>query len=301
MNVLITGGAGYVGVPLAKLLLAEGCEVTVLDNGANGWHAMVPLAGHYDLIVDPKDIRAVTEWDVKGFDAVVHLAGISGYPACEADPMAAREINLDATRRLVSLLDPSQLLIYASTTHIYGAATEPCTEETACNATDTYSVTKYQAELAVMERENSVSLRKATLFGVAPNMRHTLLPNDFVRNAMRDGKLSVYQGNNKRTFLHVADAVRVYWDFLNVGGDPMRGQVYNVGAEHLSMTKSEVAEIVAEVTDCEVVVSPHGETDVRDFVPVYDKIAARGFEPMWNMREGVAELVQLYSFLEAKP
>jgi nucleoside-diphosphate-sugar epimerase len=168
MKTLVTGGAGYVGNLLCRALLDAGHEVTAMENFLYGCESILNLVPHEKFHVLKRDIRSGDISYLKSMDVVFHLAGSSGYPACESNPNSAKLINVDATRHLSDSLDPSQVLIFASTTSLYENAGAVCNEETKLNPQGgLYSVTKYAAERYVMERANSISLRWATVFGVA--------------------------------------------------------------------------------------------------------------------------------------
>src|SRR3989344_6265172 len=133
MNILVTGGAGYKGVKLSQALLNEGHDVTILDNFMYGYSSVLGLTENKKSTIIQKDIRNLAKDDLVKYDIIYHLAGISGYPACEANPHSAQVINVDATKRLTKLLSPKQILVYASTTSFYGQSSEVCDENTKVN------------------------------------------------------------------------------------------------------------------------------------------------------------------------
>jgi nucleoside-diphosphate-sugar epimerase len=230
MKTLVTGGAGYVGNLLCKSLLEAGHEVTAMDNFLYGYESILNLVPYGKFHVLKQDIRTNDPSYLKGMDVVFHLAGLSGYPACESNPNSARLINVDATRHLSDSLDPAQILVFASTTSLYENAGAVCNEETKLNPRGgLYSITKYAAERYVMERANSISLRWATVFGVSARMRAGLILNDFVEKAVHEGTLVLYSAVSKRTFMHVRDSVRGYMFALD-NIDKMRGASTTWGA-----------------------------------------------------------------------
>lgn len=297
MNILLTGGAGYKGLPLAAALIAQGHAVTILDCFLSGMDAALHLSTHPRITIIRKDIRTLDARDVQGYEVVYHLAGLSGYPACAANPHAAYTINAHATQHLVNLLDPAQLLIYASTTSIYGVSSDVVDETSPINPEriSVYARTKYQGEQAVCSREHSIALRFATVFGVAPRMRTDLLPNDFTRRAVQERVLVLFESRSIRTFLHLDDVVAAYLLALDQA-DTMRGQVWNVGAEHLNLSKREIADAVAEQVDYTIVDSTLVDPDGRDFRISFAKIAALGYRPQRTLDDGIADLVHLYQW-----
>lgn len=298
MRVLVTGGAGYKGAVLAKKLLEEGHHVTLLDNFMYGFDSIIHLVNHKCLEVVKEDMRNVSEATVRASDAIFHLAGISGYPACEANPHSAKLINVDASRRLGECLSKDQLLIYASTTSLYGKSGEICTEASEVDPVSLYAVTKLQAEQILLQRENTVSLRFATLFGVSPRMRIDLLVNDFTYKAITDRCLVLFESKTKRTFLHLRDAIDAY-DFTLGRFAQMKGQIFNVGHEALNFTKLEIAERVQNFTHCKIIDSDMKDFDVRNFTISFEKIRRLGFHHKLSLDEGIAEMVKLFSFYRA--
>jgi nucleoside-diphosphate-sugar epimerase len=295
MNILVTGGAGYKGVLMVKALLDEGYRVTLLDNFMYGYDSVLHLVSQNALTIVREDIRNITKKTVKGFDAVVHLAGISGYPACEANPHSAKLINVDASRTLGKVLSRSQRLIYASTTSFYGASGEVCDEDTPVDPVSLYGVTKYQAEQILLERDNTVSLRFATLFGVSPKMRVDLLVNDFAYKAVNDRCVVLFESRTKRTFLHVKDAIRAYVFTLKRFGK-MKGRIFNVGDNRMNLSKMDIAQSVQKHTHCKIIDSDMKDFDTRNFVISFDRLHRMGFKPTFTLDEGVRELVKLYRF-----
>jgi len=295
MKVLVTGGAGYKGVVLSRKLLELGHEVTILDNFMYGFESVLHLVNHPSLTVIKEDIRNLTEASVAGADAVYHLAAISGYPACEANPHSAQLINVDASRRLGELLSKEQYLIYASTTSLYGNSGTICTEESQTHTASLYSATKYQAEQILMERENTIALRFATVFGVSPKMRVDLLPNDFTYRAVNERCIVLFESRCRRTFLHIKDAVAAYLLCLEKF-EQIKGEVFNAGHDSMNYTKLDIAQRIQQLTDCRIIESDLEDIDIRHFVVSFDKIGGAGFVPKHTLDDGLAELVRLYSF-----
>ena len=295
MKILITGGAGYKGILLTEKLLELGHEVTIIDNFMYGCEPVLHLANKENLNILRLDMRNIKKKDIVPYDVIYHLAGISGVPACAANPSSAGSINVEATRKLVEATEKEQILINASTTSFYGASGKAFDEEMPVEPISLYGETKYVAEEIVQQRENSVSLRFATIFGVSPRMRNDLLVNDFVYKAMTEGVIVLYAGQSRRTFVHVRDAVTAYLFVLdNVSA--MRGRIFNVGADHLNFSKLEIAKLIKKFVKCEVIDSSLPTQDKRDFIVSFDKIHKIGYKTIYSLEEGVRELVRLYSY-----
>ncbi len=295
MKTLITGGAGYKGLKLAQALLERGHTVMILDNFLYGAEPTLFLCAHPRIGFERRDIREVTERDLAGYDCIFHLAGISGYPACEANPHSAVTINVEATRRLLAGLSREQLLVYASTTSVYGRCDLVCDEHSPVSPASRYARTKLAAEQLCLERENSIALRFATLYGVAPRMRWELLLNNFVLRAVRERSLVLFDPGSTRTFLHLDDAIRGYLLALDQA-DRMAGGVYNVGSEELNHSKLELARQIRKQVEFEIICSELGDLDVRSFTISFARIRALGFQPAVTLDQGIAELVKLFRY-----
>lgn len=300
LQVVVTGGVGYAGSLLVPALLNRRYKVRVIDNMMYGAEPLLAHVGNKSLEVVRADIRNDMAAHLKDADVVYHLAGISGLPACADNPSAAIDINVAATRRLMKALSPRQQVIYASTTAFYGDSPGICDEMATPRPVSLYGQTKYKAEQIVMERDNSVALRFATLFGVSPRMRTDLLVNDFVRRAVYERYLVLFEAATKRTFLHVRDAVRGYLLALDQA-DKMRNNVFNVGSAAFNLSKAEIAEAVSKRTGCVVTSVAVDDFDVRNFETSFTKIAALGFKPRMTLEAGIDELAKLYGFYQPYP
>jgi len=297
MKILITGGAGYKGIKLTHELLKKGIDVTILDNFMYGFDSILHLIHNPKLNIIKLDIRNVTEKIISNFDAIFHLAGISGMPACAANPNSAEQINFDATRNMVRLLHKNQLLINAATTSFYGATEEPCVESIIPEPVSIYGKTKLEAEKVAMERENSISLRFATVFGVSPRMRNDLITNDFTYKAIHDRSVVIFAGHSKRTFVHIDDAVDAYLFALDNSGK-MNSNIYNVGDESLNFSKNDIANIIRKYVEFEIIDSSLPDLDVRNFLVSFKKIKELGYKTKRTLDDGIKELVKLYKFYE---
>ncbi len=299
MQILVTGGAGYVGSLLTDALLVRGHKVTVLDNFIYGYEPILHLVNRPSLTVVKGDIRNEDVSYLKGQDVVFHLAAVSGYPACEANPHSAQRINVEATQRIALALARDQLLVYASTTSLYGANGANgaiCTEETPiAPAHNLYAVTKHEGEKGCMQRANSISLRWATVFGVSPRMRSGLLLNDFVERAVHERAVILYSPQSRRTFMHVRDSVNGYLFALD-RASAMRGKIFNMGSNTMTYSKMDLALRIKEYRNFDIVTSTLADKDIRDFVVSFDKAAALGYECAVSIDEGIRELVKLYDF-----
>ena len=295
-KILITGGAGYKGIILTRKLLERGYQVTVLDNFMYGHEPILHLATHPDLTIRKADIRNKVE-RLEEFDVIFHLAGISGFPACAANPHSAHLINVEATRQLSDNLGKGQLLINASTTSLYGKSGEPCDESTPVDPVSTYAKTKLEAETILSGKENVINLRFATVFGFSPKMRMDLMVNDFVYKAVKEGVLVLFDSFAKRTFIHVEDAADCYL-FALENADKMRGGIYNAGSNDMNFSKLEIAHLIQKKVKFNIIDSELKDKDLRHFQVNYDKIEKLGFKPQKNIEYGVEEMIKIFSFYE---
>lgn len=296
MKILITGGAGYKGVLLTQKLLELNHDVTILDNFMYGYEPVLHLVSNPKFNVIKTDIRNLNEDLISKFDVIYHLAGLSGYPACEANPHSAKLINVEGTRLLSSLASKNQVIVYASTTSFYGNQDgKKCSEETPVSPVSLYGSTKYEAEQILMARENSISFRFATIFGVSPKMRIDLLVNDFCYKAVNDRCIVLFESGSKRTFLHIMDAINAYTMPLSQL-EKMKGQIFNVGDNSLNFTKLEIAEHISNHTNCKIINSEMKDYDIRNFEIDFSKLQNLGFKAEKTLDYGIEEMVKLYQF-----
>lgn len=294
---LITGGAGYKGVKIAEALLACGNEVTIVDAFYFGYHSVLHLVSTRPrLTIVRKDIRDGLSDLISKHDVIVHLAALSGFPACVANPGVAIAVNVAATRALVDALSPGQRLVFASTTAIYEMASDgEVDEETTVDPTGLYTRTKRDAELICLnEHADTVALRVATVMGIAPRMRSNLLVNDFVNRALNERVLVLYFADAKRTFIHIDDCVKAY--LMAVDQDSMSGGIWNIGSERLNYSKRQIAEAIRSQVPCDIIVSEMPDKDPRNFTVSFKKVRKLGFECSKMLDETIEELVKLYKF-----
>ncbi len=296
MKILVTGGAGYKGVKLTKSLIERNFDVTVLDNFMYGFEPFLHLVENKNLHVIRQDIRNKID-TIHKYDIIFHLAGLSGLPACSANPSSAHLINVEATKQLVDSLSKDQLLIYASTTSFYGKSGTMCNEETPVDPVSHYGKTKYLAEQIVMQHPNSISLRFATVFGFSPKMRMDLMVNDFTYKALKEGVVVLFDSYAKRTFIHIDDAVRAY-NFAMDNSNKMRVNIYNAGGNSMNFSKLEIAEAIKKQINYSIIDSDVKDKDVRHFIIDFSKIKSLGFEPKMTLDEGIAQMLEIFHYYD---
>ena len=302
-NVLVTGGAGYIGSILTNELLRQGYGVTILDNLTFGGTSLLPFFADKNFRFVKGDIRdpqAVAR-AMEGIDAVVHLAAIVGFPACRKDPEGSRDINVRGTQVLADATPPDVPVFFASPGSGYGKMLEKyCTETTPVNPLSDYAKQKVEAEEIIRQHKKFVIFRFATAFGVSSRLRLDLLPNDFTYRAVREKTLIVYEKNFMRTFLHVRDIARAFI-FALEHYDTMHEEIYNVGSNDMNYSKEAICRLIQERVDYYLHFADVGhDLDQRDYMVSYDKIHALGFKPSISMGEGIDELIKMCEVIEVK-
>jgi nucleoside-diphosphate-sugar epimerase len=313
--VLVTGGAGYIGSLLVGVLLEAGARVTVVDKLLFGGESLLAHRHHSRFRFTPGDVAdpatlvptdgglAVGRLEPQHVDAVVHLAALVGFPACQAvGPQVAWRYNTEAVRLVFEAAERSGVrrLVMASTYSNYGLSTDgrPVAEDAPLHPQSLYAETKIAAERYLLDRAASspcapVLLRLATLFGVSPRTRFDLIVNQFVLEALAHRRLVIYQRGYARSFVHVRDVCRAVELVLAAPEQTVRGQVFNVGGDGLNHTKDEVVEIVRRHvpgTTLEVKDLTFGG-DMRDIRVSFEKVRrVLGFVPARDVEAGVVEV-----------
>jgi len=302
MKILITGGAGYLGSVLTPHLLQEGHEVTVLDNFMFGQNSLAECCHRDSFTVvrgDCRDEQALRPLLARA-DVIIPLAALVGMPLCQNDRIGAKTTNQDAVETLCRIASPQQRIILPTTNSGYGIGEKAkfCTEDSPLRPISFYGNTKVAAEAAVLQRENGITLRLATVFGMSPRMRIDLLVNDFVYRAVHDRAVIVFEGNFKRNYIHIQDVVRVL-SFAIANFPAMRGKPYNVGLDAANLSKLELcAEIKKVLPHFVYMESPVGEDpDKRDYIVSNERLAKAGFRPQWTLAQGIRELSKGYTIL----
>ncbi|NTU79983.1 MAG: NAD(P)-dependent oxidoreductase [Chloroflexales bacterium] len=306
-HVLITGGAGYVGSLLTGLLLQQGWRVTVVDDLLFGGETLLGYWRHPGFrfikgdVAEPERVYSILASDPA--EAVVHLAALVGFPACQAvGEQAAWRQNVEATERVFAAADATgaKRFVFSSTYSNYGLSADgqPVTEESPLHPQSLYAETKIAAERYLVEQARDarcvpVVYRFATLFGVSPRTRFDLIVNQFVREALAQHRLLIYQRGYTRSFVHVHDVCEAI--LLALGAEPalVRGQIFNVGSDEGNYTKDQIVELVRQHVEGTVVeykdLTFGG--DMRDIQVSFAKIRSTlGFTPRISVAEGICEV-----------
>jgi nucleoside-diphosphate-sugar epimerase len=301
-NILITGGGGYIGSVLCPALLEAGHKVTVVDSFLYRTPSLALCCAHtdFDLVRgDCRDEKLVTEL-ARDVDLVIPLAALVGAPLCQRDAVGTVTVNRDAVKMLCKSLSKQQQIIFPTTNSGYGVGepTQFCTEDTPLRPLSLYGTTKVEAEHAVLNRGNSITLRLATVFGMSTRMSIDLLVNDFVYRAVTDRALVVFEGHLKRNYVHIRDVARAFLHCIE-NFDAMRDRPYNVGLDDANLSKIELCQMIQKHLPGFVYFeAPIGEDpDKRDYIVSNARIYSTGFRPKWSLDCGIAELIKGYRAL----
>jgi len=302
-NILVTGGAGYLGSTMVPDLLAAGHKVTVLDNFMFKQTSLNHVCYHPNFKVVKGDIRIESTLLplMKEADIIIPLAALVGAPLCSQDPVGATTINHDAIFMMLDKLSPDQLVIMPTTNSAYGTGDENnyCTEESELNPISQYAVEKVEIEKALLDHPNSISFRLATVFGMSPRMRIDLLVNDFTYRAVHDRFVVLFESHFKRNYIHVRDVSRVFLHAINNHND-MKGEIYNFGLSDANVSKKELCEhIQTQIPDFTFIEAPIGkDPDQRNYIVSNAKIESTGFKQEFSLDRGISELIKGYSMIK---
>jgi nucleoside-diphosphate-sugar epimerase len=303
MRVLVTGHYGYIGTVLVPMLLDRGHEVVGLDTDL--FQESTFGDGIVEVPLIRKDIRDVELPDLEGFDAVMHLAGLSNDPLGDLNPQLTFEINHLASVRLAELARRAgtSRFIFSSSCSNYGAGGEDLLDEhSPFNPVTPYGLSKVRVEQDVATLANEhfspTFLRNATAFGVSPRLRFDLVLNNLVAWAFTTGKVFIKSdGTPWRPIIHIADISRAFVAAMEAPREAVHNQAFNVGRNEDNYRIRELAEIVREtVPGCTIEYAADGGPDKRCYRVDSTKIltALPNFEPVWNARTGARELYDTY-------
>lgn len=301
MKAFIPGGAGYIGSILTGELLKQGFSVHVIDRLIFKQSSLLSYIGNKSFKFTYGDLRdeSLMKQALKSADVVIPLAALVGAPLCDKYPGLAKKINLEAPRRLFSLISKSQQILMPTTNSAYGsgAGSSYCDETSALNPISIYSQHKVELEQTLMSLPNAISFRLATVFGISPRMRLDLLVNDFTYRAIRDSRISLFEGHFKRNYIHIKDVARVFIHAIE-HFDKMKGEIFNVGLSDANLSKLELCERIKSFVPLEVTEDHSSkDPDQRNYIVSNEKIERTGFRPLFKLDDGIREIVEAFELL----
>jgi nucleoside-diphosphate-sugar epimerase len=308
-HVLITGGAGFLGSLLCGHLLRLGYTVTVVDDLIYGGESLLAYLSHPRFhfvkanVCDPRTIRTAIDPKRPVPEAILHLAGIIGFPACQAvGRHVAWRYNVEAAERVFDQAVELgvERFIFASTYSNYATSRkdDPATEESSLNPQSLYAETMVGAEKFLIAQSDSpcapLVFRMAHLYGLSPRPRFDLIVNQFIWEAYSKRDLLIYQRGYSRSFMHVRDAVRGFILGLQSEEKNVRGQIFNFGSANGNLSKDKIVEAILKRLP-ETTLRYKDLTfggDMRDFHVSYKKIREiLGFETQFTIEDGVREVL----------
>jgi nucleoside-diphosphate-sugar epimerase len=290
MNILITGGCGYVGSVITQKLLADEHKVTVVDTQWFGNH----LIKHPRLNILRLDIRQMDGISLEGVEVILHLANIANDPGVELNPTMSWEVNVLASQLLAELAVRAGVrqFIYASSGSVYGVKEEPqVTEDLSLMPISVYNKTKMVSERVLLSYRDKMQvhcIRPATVCGWSPRMRLDVSVNMLTLQALKNSRITVFGGQQVRPNIHIQDMARVYQHFL--AKPKLPSGCYNAGFENISIL--DIAERVSKKVPSEIVVSE--SNDPRSYRQNSDKLQATGFTPNFTVDNAIDEIVAKY-------
>jgi nucleoside-diphosphate-sugar epimerase len=302
-NILVTGGAGYIGSMLVPELLKEGHKITVIDNFMYKQNSLAPVCENKNFQIINGDIRnmKLMKTLINQNEVVLPLAAIVGAPLCNKDPFAAQSINHDAIIEMFKICSREHQIIMPTTNSAYGSGGENnfCDEKSKLNPISRYAIDKVEVEKHLMQRDNSISYRLATVFGMSPRMRIDLLVNDFTYKAFHDSALVVFEGHFKRNYIHVRDVVSAFIHGIN-NFEKMKSEIFNVGLSDANLSKLDLCKAInKQLPDFTFVEEKiKQDPDQRNYIVSNLKIEKTGFKPRYSIEDGVKELIKGYTMIK---
>ncbi len=300
-NVLVIGGAGYIGSALLPMLLENGYHVRLLDLLFYGTEPINEWQNHPGLEIVQADFRKVEKVveAIRDMDAVIHLGGLVGDSACALDEKLTLDINLMATRMIAEVSKGSGVghFIFASTCSVYGASEHMLDERSELKPVSLYARSKIASEKVLLKMADDhfapVILRLGTVYGLSGRPRFDLVINLLTAKAIVDNEITIFGGDQWRPFLHVADAARAILLVLETPLHRVRNQIFNVGSNEQNYKISQIGEIIQQIVPTAVIVKKDDIADPRNYWVNFNKIDhVLGFLPAWTVEQGVEQMIQ---------
>jgi len=299
-KVLITGGAGYLGSTLTEVLLSKGYQVTVLDSLVYKQLSLTSFCHNknFKLVVgDVRDYQLLSDL-VEANDIIIPLAAIVGMPACKKDPDLTVAINYQQIDDIIAYMRSSQKLLVPNTNSQYGSSDTIITEESPFNPLSLYAQTKCDAEKAVLDSGNGISLRLATVFGVSYRQRMDLLVNDFTYRAFTDEFLVLFESHFLRNYVHVRDVAKAFVHLIE-NYQTCNNNAFNVGLTSANMSKLQLAQKIKEYVPSLVIIEEQFKEDFdkRNYIVSNEKLEKTGWFCDYSLDAGIQELLSAYKMI----
>ncbi len=299
-KILITGGAGYIGSMLATELINIGHHVTIVDLLKYNKSSLNHLISNKKFKLIVKDIRnkKLIKKLLKKHEYIIPLAALVGAPLCEKYKKEAISTNLNAIKDLCKYVTKKNKILFLTSNSGYGVGEKNkyCNELSPLKPISLYGRTKCEAEVEVQKTNNYVCFRLATVFGYSYRMRTDLLVNNFVYNAMSKKKLTIFEPNFRRNFIHVKDVARAMIFTIN-NFKKMNSNVFNLGLSSANITKIMLArKIKKQLNKLKIIiVKNRTDPDKRDYFVSNRKVEKKGFKAVISLDNGIKELIQVFT------
>lgn len=300
-NILVIGGAGYIGSALLPKLLEAGYRVRLLDLLIYGTEPIQEWLNHPRLEIVKADFRQVEKvvQAMHGMDAVVHLGGLVGDPACALDEQLTIDINLMATRMIAEVAKGSGIahFVFASTCSVYGESDQMLDERSELRPVSLYARSKIASEKVLLKMADEhfapIILRFSTIYGFSGRSRFDLVVNLLTAKAIVDNEITVFGGDQWRPFLHVSDAALAILRVLKMPLNAVRNQTFNVGSNDQNFQIKQIAELIKQRVPSAEIINNDDITDKRNYWVNFNKISRTlGFIPEWTVERGIDQVIE---------
>jgi len=299
-NILVTGGAGYIGIHLVQMLLDDDYNVTILDNFTFGKNSINHIKDHPKLTVIEGDVANIKDLvkAVKNNKYVIALAAIVGDPASSIDAEETLNLNYESSKILTEICNFYEVekLVFASSCSVYGASTSGyLTEDSPLNPVSLYARTRIYSENYILDNSKITSptiLRLSTVFGFSPRMRYDLVVNTLLIRALRDKKFSVFGGDQWRPFVHCKDVARAFKLAIESDKKVTHKQIFNVGSDDMNFTIDQIGDKVSAKFPEAEYNTVDEDVDKRNYKVSFNKIVTQlGFEKKYDIEMGLDEMI----------